>query len=146
MKKVISGRLYNTEKARKVGEWSSTEYTYDVRDFHWYCETLYCKRNGEYFIHGEGGPMSHYAKSVGQNQWSSGEAITPVSLDKAKEWAESHLDADEYDSEFGIPEEGSEHDLHTIILEDTWQALDRAAKADGITVGAIIDRLAKELQ
>lgn len=143
MKKVISGRLYNTEKARKVGEWSNT---YDVSDFHWYCETLYCKRNGEYFIHGDGGPMSRYAKSIGQNEWSGGEAIIPVSLDKAKEWAESHLDADEYDAEFGIPEEGSEHDLHTIILEDTWQALDRAAKAGGITVGAVIDRLAKGLQ
>lgn len=141
MRKVINGKLYDTEKARKIAEWSDGY----PRDFGYVSETLYRKRTGEYFIHGEGGPQSAYAQSCGQNSWMGGEKITPVSYESAKDWMERHCEADEYEAEFGTPAEGSEHDLHVIVSEAAWQALSRAAAQDGVTIGAIIERLASTL-
>lgn len=141
MKKVIKGKLYDTEKATEVGSWHDGYPS----DFRYVCETLYRKRTGEYFLHGEGGPMSRYAQSCGQNQWTGGESITPLTYEAAKQWAEDHLDADEYEAEFGIPEEDAEHDLHVIVSEAAWQAISRAATSEGITVRAIIERLAATL-
>ena len=141
MRKVIKGKLYDTDKATEVGDWSKG----DASDFSHVSETLYRKRTGEYFVHGEGGPMSRYAESCGQNQWRGGEAILPLTYDAAREWAESHLDVDEYEREFGVPDEGGEHDLHVIVSESTWQAISRAAKSEGTTVRAIIERLAGTL-
>lgn len=141
MRKIIKGKLYDTEKATQVGEWSR-DYP---RDFSYVCETLYRKRTGEYFLHGEGGPMSPYAESCGQRQWQGGEAIKPLTYEAAREWAEGHLESEEYEAEFGTPDEGGEHDLHVIVSESTWQAISRAAKSEGTTVRAIIERLAEAL-
>lgn len=101
MKKIINGKLYNTETAKCVG---SDRYSYP-RDFHYWCETLYRKKGGDYFLHGEGGPASKYAEKVDSNGWSGGESIIPMNIDEAKKWAEVHLDVDEYIEEFGEPEE-----------------------------------------
>ena len=101
MRKIINGRLYDTDTASKVGEYS---YGY-VGNFNYFCEALYCKRTGEYFIYGVGGAMSKYAESCGQNQWQGGSSIIPIGQDYARIWAENHLDADEYVAEFGMPEE-----------------------------------------
>lgn len=141
MRKVIKGKLYDTETARPVTDWSQGF----VSDFGYVSETLYRKRTGEYFLHGEGGPMSKYAQSCGQNQWIGGESIVPLTYDEAKAWTESHADADIYEAEFGIPDEEGEHDLHVIVSEAAWQAISRAAAADGTSVRAIIERLASTL-
>lgn len=141
MRKVIKGKLYDTDKATMVGEWHDGYPS----DFHYVCETLYRKRTGEYFIHGEGGAMSRYAESCGQSQWMGGESIMPIGYQDAKEWAETHLDADEYEAEFGIPDEDAEHDLHVIVSESAWQAISRKATTDGTSVRAVIESLAATL-
>lgn len=141
MRKVIKGKLYDTESASEV-----TSYSYGYPgDFQHFTETLYRKRTGEYFLHGEGGAMSRYAQSCGQNQWSGGERIMPMSYDDAKSWTEEHADADVYEAEFGVPAEDAEHDLHVIISEAAWQALSRRAAADSIPVSKLIEQLAAEL-
>lgn len=97
MKKIINGKLYNTETARKVGGWDN-----NITDnLYWTSETLYQKQRGEFFLHGEGGPGSKYAEPSGQGNWSSGEKIIPLSYDAAQAWAEEHLDADTYQAFFG---------------------------------------------
>ena len=101
MREIINGKMYNTETAREVGG-RSCGY---AGDFHHFSESLYCKRTGEYFLYGEGGPMSKYAESCGQNQWQGGSAIIPIGLDYARDWAERHLSVEEYIEEFGEPEE-----------------------------------------
>lgn len=104
MKKIINGKVYDTDTARDMGGDS-----YSNRgDFSYWSETLYQKRTGEFFLYGEGGPMSRYAETVGQNEWSGGEKIIPLSLAKAREWAEEHLTADEYEAAFGLPDEDAE--------------------------------------
>ena len=142
MRKVIKGKLYDTEKAMMVAEWSDGYPS----DFRYCCEELYRKRTGEYFVHGEGGAMSKYAESCGQNQWQGGEAIVPLTYDAAREWLEAHGTAEEYEAEFGIPDEDGEHDLHVIISEVAWQTISRAAAVRGVTVRTIIEDCAARLQ
>ena len=97
MKKIINGKLYNTDTARQIGSWDS-----NITDrLYWVNETLYQKQRGEFFLHGEGGPGSKYAEPSGQGSWSSGEKIIPLSYDAARTWAEEYLDADAYQAVFG---------------------------------------------
>ncbi len=97
MKKIINGRRYDTQTAKLVGYTSySTPGSLD-----YWREDLYVKRTGEYFIHGQGGPMSKYLERIGENEWSYGHEIRPISLDRAKAWAEKYLDADIYEEIFG---------------------------------------------
>lgn len=104
MHKYIGGRHYNTETAKFCGEY---EYS-NPRDFHYIHEILYQKKNGEFFLYGIGGAMTKYSETVGQNEWSGGRRITPFSVDEAKEWAEEHLDGDEYESIFGKTDDDDE--------------------------------------
>ncbi|MFA6804319.1 MAG: hypothetical protein WCR24_07525 [Candidatus Methanomethylophilaceae archaeon] len=105
MFKVINGKRYSTETSRKVAEYDNGR---PVNDFNHYEETLFCKKTGEYFLYGEGGPASKYARETGQNSWSGGEAIIPLSLDNAKEWAENAMDGDDYEKEFGEIDESED--------------------------------------
>jgi DNA-binding XRE family transcriptional regulator len=102
MRKIIDGKKYDTETATLVGSYSPNA---NRRDFRWVCEELYRKRTGEYFLYGEGGPMSKYSRQVEQNGWAEGEKIIPLSQDEAMEWAEKNLEVDEYEAEFGEVEE-----------------------------------------
>ena len=97
MKRIIDGKKYDTETAKQVG-WSDSHHAHT--DFQYHSETLYMKRTGEFFMHGEGGPMSEYATSNG-NMYGWGEKIIPLTLKKAQQWAEEHLSSEEYESIFG---------------------------------------------
>ena len=92
MKKIIKGRVYDTETATELASYSNGG---TWRDFSHFEETLYRKKTGEFFLHGEGGPMTRYAEAQGQNSWSGGERIMPMTYAEAQEWAEKHLDGDE---------------------------------------------------
>lgn len=102
MKKIIDGKLYNTETARKLGEY---ENMMDVRNLAYCYEALYLKKTGEYFLFGEGGPESIYGKPDGRNEWRGNWDIRPQTEESAKRWSEDYLDADEYIGIWGEPEE-----------------------------------------
>ena len=97
MHKTIANKLYDTATAKALGNWQkgySSERGY-------ISETLYLKKTGEYFLHGEGGPRSRYAQRVGPNAWGYGERIIPMSHEEAHAWAENHLTENAYDKVFG---------------------------------------------
>lgn len=101
MKKVIRGRLYDTEKAVLVGEFY--DEAMPEEDLSFYREELYRKRTGEYFLYGTGNAGSKY--SVWRGSTASGaEEIVPLTYKQAQEWAEEYLPAEIYQKEFGIPE------------------------------------------
>ena len=102
MKKIINGKMYNTETAKKVATWDNG---YPYGDFHYCEETLYKKKTGEYFFYGEGGPLSKYARSCGNDDWCGGDEFVPLSENEAREWMEKNADADDYIAEFGEVEE-----------------------------------------
>ena len=138
MKKVIKGRTYDTEKASLLGE-DSFEYPGNFR--HWR-ECLYQKRSGEFFLYGYGGPLTQYARSVGQNEWESGEKISPLSYDAAQSWAEEHLDGDEYEKIFGEIEESGEKSTITLsISTSSWEVAKRGASKLDISLSAYIEKL-----
>lgn len=107
MRKIINGRTYNTETSRVIGIYQNG---YSRSDFNYYEETLYCNTKGAYFLHGVGGAMSKYSRNVGGNTFAGGEEIIPLTLEEAQEWAEKHLEVEEYEAEFGECEE-AENDL-----------------------------------
>lgn len=102
MKKIIKGRKYDTATAKEI---ACDSYNGSCSDFHWWEETLYKKRTGEFFLYGQGGAMSKYAESCRQNSWGGGSGIIPLTLDEAKKWAEDHVDGDTYEEIFGEVEE-----------------------------------------
>ena len=136
MKKIINGKLYDTTTAKEI---ASCYHGENTRDFHYYSESLYRKRTGEYFLAGEGGPMSKYAKSAGQNSWTGGESITPLTYSEATEWAEREMDADDYQAEFGaVPEDGELAHLHISLPADVADRIRKAAAESGLSVSALI--------
>ena len=146
MKKVINNKLYNTDTARELGVWSNMA---DIRNFSWYCETLYQKRTGEFFIHGEGGPSTKYATTIGQNSWSGGEKIIPMTFENARKWAEEHLDADEYEAIFGLPsEDDSPVALYLQIPADLDAIIRQQAAEQGLNlttfITGILDRVCRD--
>lgn len=102
MKKIINGRMYNTETAKIVGEWSNGK---GYRDFGWCHENLHKKKTGEFFIHGESGPAGKYCHACPTGGYDEGEAIVPLTEEEAREWAEAKLGADEYTEIFGEVDE-----------------------------------------
>ncbi len=101
MKKVINGKMYNTETATLVGSWDNGLYD---RDFGRCAEDLYKKKTGEFFLCGSGGPMSKYAVCHG-NSTSGDTVIIPMTEKEARAWAEQKLSGDEYEAIFGEVEE-----------------------------------------
>jgi len=101
MKRIIKKRLYDTETATKIAD---KEENYGKNNFRNVYETLYRKKTGEFFLAGEGGPLTKYAEDCGGMK-SFGEAIFPLSTEEAKTWAEVNMSADAYIDLFGEPEE-----------------------------------------
>lgn len=137
MVKIVKGRKYDSETAKEVGSYSNAG---GWRDFSHYEETLYKKRTGEFFLHGAGGPMTRYAERVDQNSWSGGSDIIPLTYEDAREWAEKHLDADVYETEFGVvDEDGSRAALNLSLPISLIDSLRREAVEKNVTLSALVE-------
>ena len=143
MKKVIKGKLYDTEKAKHIGTAAGGD------GFHAWEEDLYQKRTGEFFLYGMGGPATKYAHYVdGNNAWSGGDKIIPLPYDKAREWVEEHLTADEYEEIFGLPDEGTD-ERQTLCIQlpaDLMGKIRANATEKGITLTAYITDVLRTIE
>lgn len=101
MRKIINGKLYDTEVAELLG---SMEQGHEG-DFSYIYEALFRTKRGTYFIHGEGGGLTRYRQKYG-NLYGYGEDIRVLSEAEARKWVEINLDADSYVNIFGGVEEG----------------------------------------
>lgn len=136
MKKVINGKIYDTATAQEVGSWDNGIYG-DLSSLE---ETLYRKRTGEYFLHGMGGARTKYATSSGDNSWSGGEKIIPLTWESACKWAEEKLDADTYQAAFGPVEEDENRTVVTLSLSaGAVERAKRAAGQAGLSLSAYIE-------
>lgn len=141
MKKIINGKVYDTNSAKEMGSWGNGG---TWRDFNHMEETLYRKKTGEFFLHGEGGPMTKYAQASGQNSWIAGDRIMPMTFAEARKWAEEHLDGDEYEEIFGaVTEDESRVQVCYSLSAAAVETIKRRAGELGISASAYIEQLLK---
>ena len=135
MKKIINGKVYNTQTAKCLVEWDNGHFK---SDFNYCSEDLYRKRTGEYFLHGQGGAMSKYSSRSG-NSSGWGDQIIPLTLDEAKEWAEKKLDGDEYESIFGaIAEDSTTTRINWTLDGDIVEDLRQRTAETGVPVSRAV--------
>lgn len=141
MKKIINNKAYDTETAKELGSWSNMA---DYGNFSWFSETLYRKKTGEFFLYGEGGPMTKYAVAEGSNSWRGGSRIMPLSFQEARAWAEEHLAAAEYEAIFGeVVEDDSRVQVCYSLSAQAAETVKRRAAELGISASAYVESLIK---
>ncbi|MCL1879158.1 MAG: hypothetical protein FWF71_00805 [Actinomycetia bacterium] len=77
MRVAINNRIYDPSTATALGSFTRR----GIR------ETLYRKKNGEYFVH----MYNDKAEGNKKNGWHGKEKIVPCSIQDAKDWAATHL-------------------------------------------------------
>jgi len=142
VKKIIKGRLCDTDTAHKIGVWDNGQYG----SLEYASETLYRTRSGQFFIHVKGESRSMYAKSVDLGSWTAGESIFLMSFDSAKEWAEEHLTKGEYNLHFEIPEGGDKVTMTVIVNASTKAILEEAKAKTGRPISALVDEWAENMK
>ncbi|KAJ49379.1 hypothetical protein BD780_003494 [Clostridium tetanomorphum] len=86
MKKVINKKVYNTETAELIAKCGNG---LGSSDFRYLFEELYRTKKGQYFLYGEGGPMTKYSESAGNSSWGIS-TIIPLTDEEAYEWLEEN--------------------------------------------------------
>lgn len=138
MKKIINGKVYDTETAKELG-YQAWNWGNNLTQK---SETLYRKKTGEYFVYGHGGPMTEYAQPSGSSNWSDGSRIMPMSYSEARKWAEDNLSAEEYEAIFGAVAEDASRQTATYSLSaGTSERIRRRAEELGISASAYIEQL-----
>lgn len=143
MKKIISQRRYNTDGATLIGKYDNHV---SPRDIDYFEERLYRKINGEFFIHGIGGAATRYASSDGDNHWTAGEKLVPISTVEAMDWVEAHLTAEDYERTFGAIEDGEDGAMVKVSIRipiASAERLRRRAMGDGTTTQQLLYDLLK---
>ena len=139
MKKIIKGKIYDTDTATFLAEYDSG---HSVTDFQHYTEELYQKKTGEFFIYGEGGPASRYSQACPTGGWDGGRKIVPLTYEQAREWAEKNLNADEYEEIFGeVVEDDSRMTVTLSLSVGAVERAKRAAAKEGTSLSGYIENL-----
>ena len=87
MRKVVKGKVVDTEKMVKVSEVRCG----NVTDYNYVRETLYFDPESKlFYLYGRGGAASRYAEAVGINQWSEGEKLMKITKGLALQWLEEN--------------------------------------------------------
>ena len=84
MKQVINRTLYDTESAEQIARYAPRT---DRGDFHFLIETLYRTKDGDLFLHAEGGAATKYAKPCNGGK-TAGKEIRLFDEDEAVDWCE----------------------------------------------------------
>lgn len=140
MKKVINGKMFNTESAKMLGRW---ENDFPTNDFSYCKEELYLTKSGNYFLYGTGGPLSIYGKRIGSNIHGDS-VINAFTESEAKEWAEEHLSGDEYENAFELEEDDKGY-ISAYINQSDIDKINRIKEETGETTADVISRLLKTI-
>ena len=133
MKRHINNLLYDTDTAKPLGAWDNAQAPTALA---YVCETLYRKKTGEYFLHGESGPEGRYG--------ASGEVIRPLTLDEARAWAEANLTDDEYAAAF-TPQQSSVKDTILLSLRPATKArLIKMREETGKSISQLVEDWVEE--
>lgn len=140
MKRTLRGRLYDTDSATLIGE-----YTNSALPSEQFTEQLYIKKTGEFFLYGKGGPDSKYNKFV-RNTYYPNEKIIPLSYDQAEQWAIAHLSNIKYNRYFGdIAEDNIKQRFNLDITAATVKKIKRLAYQHNMAPSKFITYLIDEI-
>lgn len=136
MRRIISGRVYDTSSSRLIGAVEQG----DRAAPDWYRASLYRKRTGEIYIHEEGGAASPVASDLGGGVYGPGESIEPLGYEEAQRWAHDRLSPEEAARLY--QDARSERGPLGIKAEpETRERLRRAAARYGRRQGDILDEI-----
>lgn len=96
MKKIINGKLYNTDTAEKIMGWTNG---YGYGDGNYISEALHITKKGNYFLNVIGGAMTTHARQCG-NEMGMGKSITLLTKKDAIVWLEEHNFTEELEEYF----------------------------------------------
>ena len=104
-KAIIEGKTYNTNTAWLICELPCS--TESVSYFDWHMTDLYRTKKGAYFLAGEGGPMTMWAKNLGNNSTGWGDGLRVIDAAQARQHMEDANCTAEDFAEYGFSvEEG----------------------------------------
>jgi hypothetical protein len=84
MKRIINGKTYNTDTARRICD-AAPGAPPVGSDFRGEDSDLYQTKRGRFFVAGEGGPMTRWARPCDINSVGGGEGIVLVTEEEARE-------------------------------------------------------------
>jgi len=101
MKRIINGKIYNTDTATHIGNHQHS----NRGDFHFEDTDLYRTPKGAFFVQGAGGAYSRWSQPCGSNGMSGGHGIQAMTATEALAWCEdSGIDADVIAQYFSVEE------------------------------------------
>ena len=89
-KAIIDGKIFNTATATAIGRIGSSAGV-SVSDFWFWEAMLYRSPKGNYFMEGEGGARSPFARPYDTNGWIGSDGIVALSPEEALGYAEKTL-------------------------------------------------------
>lgn len=144
MKKVLNGKLYDTEKAHLIADVPHS----NIKSSEGACEQrLYLKKNGEFFLW-LAGARSEIASNMALDSGIHDRErhIYPLSYEQARKWAESEMPADEWLELFEPEEDDSTSQLAVRISTAAYNKLKKAAQMEGKSLRAKIEELINEVE
>lgn len=87
MKRIINGKMYNTETAELIHSWDNGRYG---NDFKARSKELYQTKKGAWFLRHDGGAMTDMAVSVGSNSTGGSCSIEVISAEDTFQFLCSH--------------------------------------------------------
>lgn len=101
MKKILNGKLYDTNTATEIYVVDAGEEYFDL----YTTETLYQKKNGEYFLLRSGGTYYDAFINRGVILQPRLRFISPLTYEEVLVWSEAYMPVEKYCELFGEPEE-----------------------------------------
>ena len=98
MKKKVKGLNYDTDTSTALAIHSNGN---PYGSMYWFSEVLYISADGEYFLYGNGGAGTCYAKKYKNRCNAPGEAIVPLTPDRTKIWTKQNCSSIVYMEIFG---------------------------------------------
>ena len=90
-------KVYDTDTADLVSEWDNS---LPLSDFKHCKELLYRTIRGRFFLVGEGGGLTQYARNTG-NGYTTGRQLSAMTDGQAVQWLEDHNDVAAMEEYFG---------------------------------------------
>ena len=140
MKRIIENRVYDTDTAKLIATVKNDRHI--GADRKTLEESLYQKKNGEFFLYRPNLAGTDAAHNIGISSCPHDKEnhIFALTYEQACKWGESEMSADDWLAVFGEPEEDdSKAQIHVNLSKAAIIKLKQAAQKDGQTVSAYIE-------